>query len=241
MDNITKYKTLLSDIISNGAGSPGDDIEGEILGAAIVFDPNGPDIPADETYIKAEMAWYLSQDLCINGHIGIESNKIWNRIAASTTRQVNSNYGWCVFSAENCLQYENAVKAFEENKFTKRATMIYSRPQIVYEWNDDIHAGHDAICTIYCQAELRVSKDGQYELDYHVHMRSNDAWYGMRNDYRWHKFVMENLRETLSRKLNIPIKLGVIRWFADSLHVYKFAMPMINRFLNGETNADSRI
>lgn len=240
MDNIKIYKSLLKQIMDNGAGSPGDDIAGEILGAVVVFDPEGPDIPTNEAYVRAEMDWYKSQDRCITGHIGIESNKIWKKIASPTTNCVNSNYGWCIFSAENYLQYQMAVDAFKENRFTKRATMIYSRPSIVFEWNDGIHASHDAICTIYCQAELRMYRD-EYVLDYHVHMRSNDAWYGMRNDYKWHKYVIEMLRETLTRELNVPIKLGVIRWFADSLHIYKFALPMITNFLNGESDEHSRL
>lgn len=230
--NKETYKQLLRSIIDRGSNSPEDDIAGEILGAVAEFDPNSEDIPANEAYVKAELAWYDTQDLCIKGHPLIETNPIWQKVATADGR-VNSNYGWCLFSPENYRQFDNALKAFKENRFTKRATMIYSRPQIHFDWNDGYHADHDNICTVYTQAELRFINH-KYVLDYHVHMRSNDAWFGMRNDYRWHKLVMTRLQKEIQIMYGIEVTLGTIRWFADSLHIYKFAVPMVNDFLTKE-------
>ena len=239
INNIETYKRLLDDILQTDPGSPGDDIAGELLGVKVIFDPNNEHLPAIEQYVNAEMRWYLSQDLNIKGHAGIEDNKIW-RTVASPDGNVNSNYGWCVYSSENYDQFHCALRAICDNIFTKRASMIYSRPSIHFDWNDDVHAHKDAICTIYTQVEIRMV-DNDYVMDYHVHMRSNDAWYGMRNDYRWHVFVMKELARRVELKTGKHIKLGFIRWFADSLHIYKWAVPTVKAFLEGDTNENSGI
>lgn len=234
INNIATYKNLLDDILQTDPGSPGDDIAGELLGVKVLFDPTDKPLPAVEQYVNAEMSWYISCDRSINGHPGIEDNKIWRSVASPDGR-VNSNYGWCLFSKENYRQYQGALAAIRDNIFTKRASMIYSRPSIQLEWNDDVHAHKDAICTIYTQAEIRMVDD-EYVMDYHVHMRSNDAWYGMRNDYRWHVFVMHSLADDVTKFTGKRIRLGIIRWFADSLHIYKWAVPTVKSFLEGDTD-----
>lgn len=185
----------------------------EILGAKIKFLPHVHIEGSSEEYIKNELDWYQSQDLNIIGHKGIESNSIWQSCAA-IDGSINSNYGWCIFSKENYEQFENAIKSITVDNMSKQAVMIYSRPSIVYQWNDNLHAKHDMICTIYVSALLRESK-----LQWHVHMRSNDIWFGLRNDLAWQQWVQEQFVSRLNA-LGICCECGHILWFADSLHLY---------------------
>ena len=107
-----------------------------------------------------------------------------------------------------------AVEAIKNDNMTKQAVMIYSRPSINTQWNNKIHANHDMICTIYTSTILR---DGKVYLL--VHMRSNDIWYGLRNDLAWQQYVQEQFVEKLNAA-GIKCECGPIIWNADSLHLY---------------------
>ena len=196
----------------------------EILGAKIKFLPHKHIKGASEAYIKHELEWYQSMDLNIKGHDGIENNKVWQS-CATDKGNINSNYGWCLFSKENYEQFDNAIKSVAANNMTKQAVMIYSRPSIHYEWNDNVHAKKDMICTVYVSALLRDKK-----LHWHVHMRSNDIWFGLRNDLAWQQWVQEQFVEKLNA-MSIKCKCGDILWFADSLHLYDKNYDLARKFL----------
>lgn len=197
----------------------------EWRGAYLTFEPHEHIEGTNESYVKHELEWYKSQDLCITGHAGIESNKIWQS-CATEDGHINSNYGWCIFSKENGSQFEKAVDALRTDPLTRQACMYYTRPSIHEEWNDGKHAKHDMICTCYVSMLLR---DGL--LEYNVHMRSNDAWHGLRNDLAWHQYVQEQAVKEL-KAAGIECACGQIRWFADSLHIYKNKLRIIKEYLN---------
>ena len=196
----------------------------EILGAKIRFLPHEHIKGASEEYIKHELEWYKSQDLNIKNHAGIENNTIWQS-CATNEGSVNSNYGWCLFSKENYTQFDNAIKSVISDNMTKQAVMIYSRPNINQQWNDGIHANHDMICTIYVSALLRDKK-----LNWHVHMRSNDIWYGLRNDLAWQQWVQEQFVQKLN-DLGVCCECGDIIWFSDSLHLYNRNYNSATKFI----------
>lgn len=196
----------------------------EILGAKVKFLPHEHIKGVSVEYIKHELIWYQSMDLNIKGHPGIENNKVWQSCAADDG-SINSNYGWCIFSKENYEQFNNAIKSIAANDMTKQAVMIYSRPSINYQWNDGVHANHDMICTIYVSALLRGEK-----LQWHVHMRSNDIWFGLRNDLAWQQWVQEQFVQKLN-SMNIRCECGNILWFADSLHLYDRNYGSAKKFL----------
>lgn len=57
--------------------------------------------------------------------------KIWQFCASKDDKQeINSNYGWCVFSEANGSQYEHCLKHLKEDPFTREAMIIYTRPSI---------------------------------------------------------------------------------------------------------------
>lgn len=211
--NTETYANILYSCLMNPCTKNSHGIDYELLGVKIKFNPNELIDGASKEYIKHELEWYQSRDLNIKGHEGIETNKVWQSCATDEGK-VNSNYGWCIWSEDNYKQFEKACESIIQDNMTKQAVMIYSRPNINEQWNDDIHAHHDMICTIYTSALLREG-----ELQYHVHMRSNDIWFGLRNDLAWQQHVQQQMVRYLRDK-NIQCEAGDIIWFADSLHLY---------------------
>lgn len=165
-------------------------------------------------YLYNELQWYLSQDLHITHHQGIEKNSIWQQICAKDGA-INSNYGYLVFSRGNYSQYEHALAQMAKSKHTKHAVMIYNRPEIVIQWNDNIHAKSDFICTY--STSFMVQDD---ELHMMVNMRSNDLTTGFFNDFGWQVFVYKKfLADT--KHFYPEVQMGMIHWHADNMHVYE--------------------
>lgn len=173
-----------------------------------------------EGYVKNELAWYNSFDLCIKGHEGIENNKIWQS-CATKDGYVNSNYGNLVFSDENYCQFAHAVMEITKDRNSRRAAIIYNRPSIVEEQNDGIHANRDFICT-YATSFL-IQDDF---LHMQVHMRSNDFTYGFFNDFAWQCYVYNQFVKALEYQ-NVNVFRGKIHWHADSMHVYERDFELI--------------
>lgn len=165
-----------------------------------------------ENYIKQEMQWYLSQSLSIIGYV--DNIKIWNDVCTKDSqKEVNSNYGWCIFSKENYSQYQFALAELINNKESRRACMIYNRPSMTIEYNRN--GMSDYICTYNTQQFIRDDA-----LVYIVNMRSNDAIYGFFSDFPWHCYVYTKFYNDL--KQSYPnLKIGEIIWNANSFHLYE--------------------
>ena len=132
---------------------------------------------------------------------------IWKQVA-DDKGYINSNYGWCIWSRENHFQYENVYNELKNNPESRRATMIYTRPNM---WKDYNHDGRsDFMCTNTVQYMIRYN-----ELDAVVQMRSNDVVYGYKNDYAWQSYVLDKLC------LDLGVQRGSIHWNVGSLHVYE--------------------
>lgn len=210
------YKKIISNDIVNGTV--------EILEYSDWFDPSYEFIDyfdikkASRKYIENEKNWYMSLDRSIKGHPGIESNKIWQYCASKDEKQeVNSQYGWIVFSPENGVngknQYECCLEHLVNDINTRQAGMIYTRPTIHAEYCEN--GKHDFICTTEVWVHIRNNR-----LIYSVNMRSNDFFTGFVNDWAWHYFVYHKLMNDLHEK-GIDVELGNIYWHASSFHVYE--------------------
>jgi thymidylate synthase len=127
-------------------------------------------------YCKKELNWYLSESLSIENYV--DDITIWRNIS-SKFNEVNSNYGWCIFSDKNNSQYDECLSTLYSDKNSRRAIMMYNRPSMQQEYNTD--GMSDFICTINTQALIRNNT-----LIYIVNMRSNDFIYGFFNDFYWH-------------------------------------------------------
>ena len=177
----------------------------ELTSISFVADEDAIFGKPDPDYIKREIDWYMSQSRFIDD-MEPPIPRIWEDIS-SEHGEINSNYGWCLFSSDNGFQYSACMHELERNPMSRRAIMIYTRPSMhVDHWKDGMM---DFICTNTVQLLLR---DGI--LSYIVNMRSCDAVYGYKNDIAWHRYIHEKAC------LDLGVKPGLITYQVGSLHVY---------------------
>lgn len=193
----------------------------ELINAAFIADE--PAIFGQVTeYAERELVWYKSQSLNVND-IPAPVPVIWKQVATKDGF-INSNYGWCIWSEENGYQFKHAIKELVANPFSRRASMIYTRPSMHYDFNKD--GMSDFMCTYSVQLFIRDNK-----LDYCVYMRSNDAWAGYRNDKYWHDYVHNEVLNELKKHPKFEnLELGTMYWNAASLHVYENQFYLLDHY-----------
>ena len=196
--NVLISKLADGDISSNGTL--------EITGANFIADEDSIFGKPNEAYIEKELRWYLNQDLSITG-LAPGIPQIWKDVACNDGF-INSNYGWCILSEANGSQFYNAINTLAEDKDSRQAMMIYTRPNI--HRDAFVNGRKDFICTNAVQMLIRDNK-----LEYHASMRSNDVVFGYNNDNAWHKYEQKRALGSLE-----GVELGNIYWSAGSLHVY---------------------
>lgn len=167
-------------------------------------------------YAKREIEWYESQSLYVKDIPG-EVPKIW-QVCADRDGKINSNYGFCIFSDENCNQFDHCVKRLLDDHYTREACMIYTRPSMQIDCN--ANGMHDFMCTYSAQVFLNETDNDKYKLDYTVFMRSNDTVFGYTSDIVWHRYVQSKMVNELKR-YDRDVIAGDIIWNAASLHVYE--------------------
>lgn len=216
-------KVINGDVVKTGANASqveGQSSYAELLARTVQLDPYSPYVYIDKTfqtpkkYVKSELDWYKSMDLSIIGHEGIETNPTWQSCCTKDEKkQINSNYGWCVFSKENGSQYDECLNVLKKDKTTRNAIIVYNRPSIYKDYKRD--GMHDMICTMYSHFFIRDNKL------YMVHnMRSNDVRYGfICSDLSWNCFVYQNMYEDL-KEAYPDLEVGTIIWTSDSMHIY---------------------
>lgn len=176
----------------------------EILGASFVADEESIFGNPNTEYINKEIMWYNSKSR--NVYDMHNPPKIWKDIA-DKEGNINSNYGWCIFSEDNHRQYTKVLMHLRNNTNSRQAIMIYNRPSM----HEDSQANgmKDFMCTNAVSYNIRKDK-----LNCIVQMRSNDVVYGYKNDYAWQKYVLDKLAKDLN------IEPGCIYWQVASLHIY---------------------
>ena len=191
----------------------------EMLGATFIADEASIfGVPSAE-YIAAEIEWYKSQSTNINDIYGPdrEPPAAW-KYAADVHGNINSNYGKLIFSDEYHNQYKKAVTELMRDPDTRRAEMIYTRPSIWTEFDEN--GMSDFICTNAVTYYIRDSK-----LHAVVQMRSNDVVFGYKNDYAWQQYVMKSIIKDINDGtgpfLHSNITLGDMIWQVQNLHVYE--------------------
>lgn len=178
----------------------------ELVSANFVADEETIFGPVNYDYVSRELEWYESQSLNVKDIPG-KIPVIWEQVA-DEDGLINSNYGWCIWSTENHHQYHHALLELKKNPESRRAVMIYTRPNMWYDYNKNGRS--DFMCT---NAVQYVVRDGAVHAI--VQMRSNDVVFGYRNDRAWQMHVLEKL----AGDLELPV--GNIYWNAGSLHVYE--------------------
>ena len=219
---------------ANASQTAGQETYVELIARKVQLDPYAPYIYIDKNfqtpkkYVKAELDWYKSMDLSIICHEGIESNPTWQSCCTKDEKkEINSNYGWCVFSEENGSQYDNCLEVLKKDKTTRNAIIMYNRPEIYNDYKRD--GMHDMICTMYSHFFIRHNRL------YMIHnMRSNDVRYGfISSDLAWNCFVYQNMYEDL--KSTYPdLEVGTIIWTSDSMHLYSRHFEDLKNFFESE-------
>lgn len=198
----------------------------ELLGISFVADQDALFGEANLDYVERELEWYKSQSLFVKDIPG-KTPKIWEMIA-STKGEINSNYGWAIWSRDNGFQFDRVVEELIRNRDSRRAQMIYTRPTMHDDYKRD--GMSDFMCTSNVQYFIRGN-----QLLASVYMRSNDVIFGYRNDYHWQKYVQNAVVDELARK-GLKLEPGVIFWNVGSLHVYEKHFKFLEHYKEtGET------
>ncbi len=186
--------------------------DGNLELLSVCFEADEPSIfgTVNEDWNKRELRWYMSQSLSVND-IPAPIPKIWKDVA-SKDGMINSNYGWAVFSKENGEQFNNAIKALKDSKYSRQASLIYNRPSMHTDAKKD--GMKDFMCTYATQFIIRDNL-----LCHFVYMRSSDLVHGYKGDWAWQNFV-HDLALYEVQKQYPEVQKGPMMWHAASLHVY---------------------
>ena len=180
----------------------------ELLGASFLADEPAIFGNVNQEYVDAELRWYNSGSTNVNDiYPDKDAPAAW-QYAANKHGEINSNYGHLIYDWKYYDQYERVCDELLNNPDSRRASMIYTRPSIWIEYNEN--GKNDFICTNAVTYYIRND-----ELQAVVQMRSNDVVFGYKNDYAWQQHVLENLAADLD------IAPGFITWQVQNLHVYE--------------------
>lgn len=187
----------------------------ELIGASFLADEPAIFGEPNKEYIEKEIGWYESMSLNIHDIYGSdrEPPAAW-QYAADPYGNINSNYGYLIYSDKFHGQYFKVAEELKMNPDGRRATMIYNRPEI---WSEYVSGGKsDFICTNAVAYYIRHGR-----LDCCVQMRSNDVVYGYKNDYAWQQYILSNLADDLD------LEVGNMIWQVQNLHVYEKHFDLI--------------
>lgn len=192
----------------------------ELLGASFIANEDAIFGTPNQEYIEAEIKWYNSQSTNINDiyGTGFDDKKpplAW-RQTANAHGEINSNYGHLIESDKYYNQWDRALTELLNNPDSRRASMIYTRPSIWQEYNEN--GKNDFICTNSVTYYIRDNS-----VHCVVQMRSNDVIFGYRNDYAWQAYVLREMSEILD------VNVGDIYWQVQNLHVYERHFPLVTR------------
>lgn len=155
-------------------------------------------------YAQEELRWYLSG----SNHITFSDKiyNIWKRYSDDGIT-VNSAYGYRIFDKNIYTllsQWEWVKKKLKRDIHSRQAVININLPA------DKLNETKDFPCTMYLQILVRDNK-----LNWITNMRSQDIYYGMRNDI----YCFTELQKILAKQLNLS--LGRYYHFCGSLHLYE--------------------
>jgi thymidylate synthase len=188
----------------------------EILNASLAINPRYPitsfkSRKLNLDYAKKEVLWYLRGnrfDTSITKEAGA-----WNSLI-QPDGGINSNYGQVIFKGPKLFDW--VIEELIRDPNSRRAVMIIGDANMLNMDNNDHR------CTMYISYLIR----GGY-LHQTVHMRSNDAIFGMTNDIFFFGFLHQMVWACL-RKLYPNLDLGTYYHNANSLHIYSRHFEMAN-------------
>jgi thymidylate synthase len=182
----------------------------EIIGYKFVLsDPkdNIVTLPGFETnvqYCEEELKWYYSGSNRIDFSPKIE--KTWKQFSDDGLH-VNSAYGFQIFGIHPDVkinQWKWVVDKFKEDPDTRQAVININLPSHKHSFTKDFP------CTISLQMLIRDGK-----LHWITSIRSNDVFYGVRNDI----FCFTSMQRRMAA--DVGCSLGDYIHFAGSMHLYE--------------------
>ena len=188
----------------------------ELIGASFIADEPSIFGTPNTDYISQELLWYTSMSTNIKDIYGEHRDPpaAWE-YAANQFGEINSNYGLLIYSEKYHSQFERVCDELFENPDGRRATMVYNRPSIWVEYNEN--GKSDFICTNAVTYYIRDNL-----LHSVVQMRSNDVVYGYKNDWAWQNRVMHDIVHDLNfSNGNENLEVGKMVWQVQNLHVYE--------------------
>ena len=200
---LTTFKQIYQDLWQNGERtSPRGQLTVELINYAYTLSPYDrfaafPSRNLSIPYIKKELLWYLGGDL---SDLSIcQHARIWEKCV--TDGKLNSNYGYYVFKRRG-IDY--VVDCLRHDPDSRRAVIT------ILDHTHQRVGINDVPCTVSIGFRIR---GGQVLCT--VHMRSQDAVYGMGNDVPFFSIV----HEMVCVYLGLP--MGPLTVFIESFHAYE--------------------
>jgi len=184
----------------------------EMIGANFIADETSIFGDVNWEYVARELEWYDSESLKVADIPG-GTPKIWQQVA-SKNGEINSNYGWAIYSEQNHKQFWSVLLELIANPNSRRAVMIYTRPTMHQDYCRD--GMSDFMCTNAVQYLIRDNR-----VHAVVQMRSNDVVFGYKNDRAWQSEVLNRLVRSLNMLAQHNYYAGDIIWNVGSLHIYE--------------------
>ena len=193
------------------------------------------------SYLKREVAWYLKGDrfdtsICqhaktwqgiVNDDGSINSN--YGQYVFRTNVDVSKFWGKRVFEKKISSQFDNVVDILSDDKDSRRASIVILNSSHLLSDTKDVP------CTYSLNFRIRDDK-----LNMSVHMRSQDAIFGMGNDAPAFSIIHEMVMNALKPKYP-TIELGNYFHVADSFHVYERHFGMLEKIIEGDEFTDVEV
>jgi thymidylate synthase len=227
------FRKILTDVSNGNKVSPRGQLVLEIENYNYTLPPrvkfcNFEARKLNEDYIKREFLWYLRgipDDHEITNHA-----TMWQSLI-NDDNEINSNYGQYIFKPNEIRglsQFDAVVKLLGTDKDSRRASMV-----ILSRYHTVELDSKDVPCTYALNFRIRDNK-----LKMTVHMRSQDAIFGMGNDAPCFSLIHEMVYVSV-RDLYYPdLEMGEYHHFADSFHVYERHFTMLDSIVSGSNYVD---
>lgn len=168
---------------------------------------NWPSMMTNLKYLKAELAWYLKgdrYDLSICDHAKIWAEHVQNNV-------LESQYGHYWFRERAVVR---ALQFLREDPYSRRAVVPMIQPRHMSADAKDVP------CTLCMTMRIRSGA-----LNMSVHMRSQDAIFGLRNDLPAFAMVQCIAAAWLD------VRVGSLTIKADSFHVYERHFDVLSKII----------
>lgn len=172
------------------------------------------------SYIKKEFLWYLKGDR-FDSSIG-QHAKMWQGLV-NDDGSLNSNYGQYIFGEQNL--FDKALETLTADKDSRRASIMILNNEHLFSNTKDVP------CTYALNFRIRENS-----LHMTVHMRSQDAIFGMGNDAPAFSFIHEMMFHSL-KEVYPELEYGEYLHHADSFHIYERHFEMLKKILTSDVYA----